>query len=230
MRVFTTRGDVLSKLERLAALFAIGYVVFFASVLLFTVNGPDPTEPIASEAARAVSEAGQMRLSALLGFFADLALAGFAVSLGRILARQGRRLAGGLAAAAGTAAAAVGAVSSAALIVAVQSAKRDYGADVFAAFGDLHTAALLLQLAPVGALLLAASFGGLGRVLSALAILVGAGCIIGSAAVMSAQFDRGPLGFGVVIWFVGLPLWLIATSVVLWRRGARDTGEPQTAG
>ena len=42
--------------------------------------------------------------------------------------------------------AAIDAVSAAALITAVQAADRDLGAGVFAAFGDLHTAALLFEL------------------------------------------------------------------------------------
>jgi hypothetical protein len=40
---------------------------------------------------------------------------------------------------------------------------------------------------------------------------------------MSEEFDRGLLGIGVVIWFIGLPLWLIVTSVVLIRRSGRST-------
>ncbi len=36
---------------------------------------------------------------------------------------------------------------------------------------------------------------------------------------MSEEFDRGPLEPAVVLWFLGLPLWLIAASIVLGRRG-----------
>ena len=31
----------------------------------------------------------------------------------------------------------------------------------------------------------------------------------------------GPFGLAVVLWFIGLPIWLIVTSIVLLRRGGR---------
>ena len=58
------RTDVLS-LDRLAAVFALGYVGLFAGLIMFTAEGPDPTLPPAEEMARAVSEVGpsERRLS-----------------------------------------------------------------------------------------------------------------------------------------------------------------------
>ena len=117
-------------------------------------------------------------------------------------------------------------MSAAGLIVAVEAADRALGADVFAAFGDLHTAALLLELAPLGIVLIVAWRARLGRVVSWMGLVVGIGCVIASGAVMSQDFDRGPLGIAVVVWFLGLPLWLVATSIVLIQRGARPEGSP----
>jgi len=108
----------------------------------------------------------------------------------------------------------------------VEAADRKLDAGVFAAFGDLHTAALLLELAPLGVVLLMAWRARLGRIVSWMGIVVGIGCVVAAGAVMSKDFDRGPLGVAVVIWFVGLPLWLIATSIVLIRRGARLDAPP----
>ena len=210
-------------LERIAAAFALGYVVLFACLLAFTTDGPDPTLPVAEEKARAASESAAMRASALLGFGATLAFTGFAVCLAIMLAKRGDHLGAALTAAAGGVTAAIDAVSAAGLVVAVEAADRDFSADVFAAFGDLHTAALLLELAPLGCVLLLAWRAKLGRLVSWLGLIVGIGCIIGTGAVMSEEFDRGPLGIGVVIWFIGLPLWLIVTSVVLIRRSGRST-------
>ena len=218
------------SLERIAAAFGLGYVVLFACLLAFTTDGPDPTLPPAEEMARAASESGAMRASALLGFAASLAFAGFAACLALILARRGETIAAALTAVAGAVAAATDAVSAAGLIVAVEAADRKLDAGVFAAFGDLHTAALLLELAPLGVVLLMAWRARLGRIVSWMGIVVGIGCVVAAGAVMSKDFDRGPLGVAVVIWFVGLPLWLIATSIVLIRRGARLDAPPPALG
>jgi MFS family permease len=206
------------SLERTTAGFGLAYVALFVSLLAFTTGGPDPTLQPAEEMARAVSEGTAMRASALLGFAAALAFAGFAVCLGLLLARAGNSFAAAMAASGGVIYAAASVVSSAALVVAVEAANRDLGSGVFAAFGDLHTAALLLGLAPTGIVLLAASRAGLGRIVSWAGIVIGLGCIVASGAVISQDFDRGPLGPAVVLWFLGLPLWLIAASIVLARR------------
>lgn len=214
------------SLERLAAAFALGYVGLFVGLLAFTTDGPDPTLPQAEEMARAVSESGAMRASALLIFAASLLFTGFAACLALMLERRGERTAAVLAVVAGAIATAINAVSAAGLIVAVEAADRALGADVFAAFGDLHTAALLLELAPLGVVLILAWRAGLGRVVSWMGLVVGIGCVIASGAVMSQEFDRGPLGIAVVIWFLGFPLWLVVTSIVLIRREARPEGPP----
>ena len=136
------------SLDRIAAAFALGYVVLFACLLTLTTDGPDPTLPVAEEQARAASESAAMRASALLGFGATLAFAGFAVCLAIMLAKRDDLLGAALVAVAGGVTAAIDAVSAAGLVVAVEAADRDLSADTFAAFGDLHTAALLLELAP----------------------------------------------------------------------------------
>ena len=209
------------SLDRLAAVFALGYVGLFAGLIMFTAEGPDPTLPPAEEMARAVSESGAIRASAVLLLASSLAFAGFAACLALILARRGETTAAALTAVAGAVATATKLTSAAGLIVAVEAADRAHSADVFAAFGDLHTAALLFALAPVGVVLLMAWRAGLGRTVSWIGIVVG---IVAAGAVMSEEFDRGPLGIAVVIWFLGLPVWLIATSIVLIRRG---THHPQ---
>jgi len=214
------------SLDGLAAAFALGYVGLFASLLIFTTDGPDPTLPPAEEMARAVSESGAMRASALLAFAAGLSFAGFAACLVLMLARRGETAAAVLTALAAAVATAIDGVSAAALVVSVEAADRALSADVFAAFGDLHTAALLFELAPLGVVLILAWRAGLGRPLSWTGLVVGIGCVIASGAAMSEEFDRGPLGIAVVIWFLGLPLWLIATSIVLLRRREQPDASP----
>ena len=217
------------SLDRLGAAFALGYVGLFACLLIFTTDGPDPTLPPAEEMARAVSESSAMRASALLAFAAGLSFAGFAACLVLMLARRGETTAAVLTAFAAAIATAIDAVSAAALVVAVEAADRALGVDVFAAFGDLHTAALLFELAPLGVVLILAWRAGLGRTLSWMGLVVGLACVIASGAVMSDEFDRGPLGIAVVIWFLGLPLWLIVTSIVLLRRREAPVASPALA-
>jgi hypothetical protein len=220
------------SLDRLAATFALGYVGLFACLLAFTTDGPDPTLPPAQEMARAVSESSALRASALLDLATSLSFAGFAACLALILSRRGEKTAAALTAVAGAVGTAVDAVSAAGLLVAVEAADRGLGTSVFAAFGDLHTAALLFALPPFGIVLLMASRAELGRVVSWMGIAVGIACICAAGAAMSQDFDRGPLGVAVFIWFIGLPVWLIATAIVLIRRGRGDvarTGEPSVA-
>jgi hypothetical protein len=205
-------------LDRLAALFALAYVGLFVGLIAFTTNGPDPTLQPADEMARAVSEGSAMRASALLGFAGSIALAGFATCLALMLLRGGDARGAAFMAVAGVLVAAIDAVSAAALITAVEAADRDLGAGVFAAFGDLHTAALLFELPAVGFVVLLAWRVHLGRIVSWLGAVVGLGCVLAVAAVMSRDFDQGPFGFAVMIWFIGLPIWLVVTSIVLLRR------------
>jgi hypothetical protein len=213
-------------LERLAALFALAYVGLFVGLIAFTTNGPDPTLQPADEMARAVSEGTAMRASALLGFAASIAFSGFATCLALMLLRRGDTRGAALTAVAGGLVAAIDAVSAAALITAVEAADRDLGAGVFAAFGDLHTAALLFELPAVGFVLLLAWRIHFGRIVSWLGVVVGLGCVLAAGAAMSRDFDQvhragGLFGFAVVLWFIGLPIWLVVTSIVLLRRGGR---------
>jgi len=210
-------------LERLAALFALAYVGLFVGLIAFTTNGPDPTLQPADEMARAVSEGTAMRASALLGFAASIAFSGFATCLALMLLRRGDTRGAALTAVAGGLVAAIDAVSAAALITAVEAADRDLGAGVFAAFGDLHTAALLFELPAVGFVLLLAWRIHFGRIVSWLGVVVGLGCVLAAGAAIR-DFDQvhragGPFGFAVVLWFIGLPIWLVVTSIVLLRRG-----------
>jgi hypothetical protein len=214
-------GFVPIPIERLAALFAVAYVGLFVSLVAFTTDGPDPTLRPADEIARAVSEGTAMRASALLGFAASIAFSGFAICVALMLLRRGDTRGAALTAVAGGLVAAIDAVSAAALITAVEAADRDLGAGVFAAFGDLHTAALLFELPTVGFVLLLTWRVHLGRIVSWLGVAVGLGCILAAGAVMSRDFDRGPFGFAVVIWFIGLPIWLVVTAIVLLRRGSQ---------
>ena len=206
------------SLERFTAAFALVYVALFVSLVAFTTTGPDPTLAPEIEMSRALSEATALRASAVLGLGTDVAFAGFAVGLALIMLRLGDARGGALTATAGGVAAAIGAVSFSALVVSVEAAKRGLGADVFAAFGDMHTAALLAELAPMGFVLLLAWRAGLGRVASWLGLVVGLASVIGAGSVMSTKLDQGPLGLLVFVWFIGLPLWLVVTSVALLRR------------
>ena len=110
------------SLDRLAAVFALGYVGLFAGLIMFTAEGPDPTLPPAEEMARAVSESGAIRASAVLLLASSLAFAGFAACLALILARRGETTAAALTAVAGAVATATKLTSAAELIVTVEAA------------------------------------------------------------------------------------------------------------
>ena len=174
-------------IERLAALFALAYVGLFVGLIAFTTNGPDPTLQPADEMARAVSEGTAMRASALLGFAASIAFSGFATCLALMLLRRGDTRGAALTAVAGGLVAAIDAVSAAALITAVEAADRDLGAGVFAAFGDLHTAALLFELPAVGFVLLLAWRIHFGRIVSWLGVVVGLGCVLAASRAAQAE-------------------------------------------
>ena len=98
--------------------------------------------------------------------------------------------------------------------------------------GHLHSTTLLISFAPLGAFVIAAGAALRGAVpgwTRWLGLVVGACGVVGAAAILSVKLDTGPLGLPVVVIFLGFPVWVLAVSIPLLRRGDSSVPLPLRA-
>jgi hypothetical protein len=85
--------------------------------------------------------------------------------------------------------------------------------------GHLHSVSLLLGFAPAGVVLLSSAAARLwGRALTVAAVLIGVAAMTASAALLSVDLDGGPLAAFVAASFLGIPVWVTAVAITLFRR------------
>ena len=211
----------MAGLARFAGACGIGAVAAFAANIMFTTDGPRPDEPAAAEAARIANEATQIRASALLLLIEALPTLAFLVVLAVVMARLGSLVLAVTAVAFGATATAVSVVSAAALASA--PAVTELGPGLVLALGDLHTTTLLAAASLLGVSAVAIGSGPvLPRWSRVSATGVGITGILSGAIMAVDDFDlgAGPLAIALFLWFLGWPLWLLATSIRLVTRGA----------
>jgi hypothetical protein len=212
---------VFTGLERLAAAAGLAAIGFYICLLAFTTDGPRPDEPVAAEAARIAAHSDAIRASAVLGAGGGVCLTAFVLLLALAAPRRGPAVVAAVVAA--TIFCALDLVSEAAVTVSAQSADTGLGAAAIMSFGHLHTTTLLLAFAPLGVALAAlATAQPRGRIARWSAYLIATGGILCAPALLSVKFDEGPFGPGVVIVFLGMPIWVVATSVSLLLRQRRN--------
>jgi hypothetical protein len=195
----------------------------------FTTEGPRPDRPAASEAARMAGHAGAVRASALLGVAQGVALGGMLVLLAMI---ADRRTSGRLVAVSSAAAVGVATVAQAVLAVVPQIAGSAGSPDLVGVLGDLHSTVLLSSFGLFGVALIAAGVATRSGALPVwsrwLGIAVGVCGVLASGALATRNFDlgSGPSSIFVALYFVGLPLWQLTTSVTLLVRRPPVGGGP----
>lgn len=211
-----------TSVRRAAGISGIVAVVAMIANLSFTTDSPRPDKPAAAEAARALSEAGALRASALLIVVMAVGIGAMLVLLAELAPTNTpvRRAAASLLRGVAIAATAVWLVSASALAAVPQVVHSKLSDDFVIALGDLHTTLFFADAALVGTGFVLAGWtlsGVLPRWSTWLGILVGVCGVITSATMAIQDFDLGhglPVPF-VVPYFFGLPLWLLSTSVVL---------------
>jgi hypothetical protein len=226
-----------NSVRQVAGISGVVAVAALIANLAFTTDGPRPDKPAATEAARALAQAGELRASALLIVVMAIAMGTMLMMLADLASTTtpGRRASAGLLRGVAVAATAVWLVSASALAAVPQVAESKLSDDFVIALGDLHTTLFFADAALVGAGFVLAGWTLLGilpRWSTWLAILVGVCGMISSVTMAIHDFDLGhglPVAF-VVPYFFGLPLWMLSTSVVLLTASERPVRSPAPVG
>jgi hypothetical protein len=202
------------------------YAIIIVVSVVATTTGPDPTVPVAAEAARMAAESEEFHWGSVLGVLAALAFGAFGVAAARLADARGRSLLAALTGASGQLTAAGLLVSFSALAAAAVSADAGFAPEVTVAMAHLHTTSFIGAFAPAGVtVLLACASGVFGRIATAAGGVVGLGCLVATGALLSPVLDRGPVTLAVAVAFFGLPLWMLAvaaTGILRRRRTAPD--------
>jgi hypothetical protein len=213
--------------ERFAAAAGMAAIGFYLCLLAFTTDGPRPNEPVAAEAARIAANTDAIRMSAVLGAAGGICLSAFVVLLA--CSAPSRGLAAVIAVVSATIFCALDLVSEAAIAASAQSADTGLGPAVIMSFGHLHTTTLLLAFAPLGVALAAlATAWPRRRIARWSAYIIAAGGLLCVPALLSVKFDEGPFGPAVVLVFLGMPIWVVATSIGLIRASRAEVHALET--
>lgn len=225
----TSNGSRLAA-DRVMAIGGLLFTVLLVVNLVTTTDGPDPVAPATQEAARIATHATAIRWSGLLGLLGDLAFGAFGIGAAMVLRRGGADLLAALTGAAALTTTALWSCSFAALVASAQAAQGGLSADATMIMGHLHSTTLIAGFVPAGATVLLASTAlPFGRATRAIGVLIGAAGLLACTALLSPSLDRGPMGFAVVVVFLGLPLCLLVASVTVLRgRPTRGTWKVST--
>lgn len=208
---------------------AAGFVSVMLLLALFNAfpSIPAPSKGIDGIAASAATDRGAHLLAAYVGTLLSGSLVVFGAAVVTALRRSDVRGDGWwiLALAGITIVSAIGIVADALVIVLVRAVGHGVGGDpLWLAYGGDHWLGTLMGV-PFGVFLLGAGMGSratrvLPRWLSWSAIALAVALVVGAGSVAGDEVDGGPLGGVLLLGYVGLLVWMIGVSVVLWRRPA----------
>lgn len=212
-------------LDRVGA--AAGLVSAALLVALFNAfpSIPGPNKGIHAIAGSASTDRGAHLLAAYVGTLLAGALVVFGAAVATALRRSDVRGDGWwiLALAGITIVSAIGIVADALVIVLVRAVGHGVGGDpLWLAYGGDHWLGTLMGV-PFGVFLLGVGMGSratqlLPRWLSWSAIALAAVLVVGAGSVAGDEVDGGPLGVVLLLGYVGLLVWMVGVSIVLWRR------------
>jgi hypothetical protein len=224
-----------STLDRLGA--AAGVAAVLLLVALFTVLPalPAPNHGIAKIA----SSADVNRDGLLGGAYVGALFTGALLVFGACLAARLRRAEGAAAgwwliSLVGIGATAVGIVGNALTVTFVRAVGHGVdGKALWLGYGADHWLGVLVAV-PLAVFLLGAGMGArrtgiLPRWLAWLALVAAAVLTIGGASVVGDEVDGGVLGSVLVLGYVALIVWIVGTSVTLWRRSGEIVAAPVVA-
>jgi hypothetical protein len=213
-------------LDRVGAVAGVAAVVLLLSLFAVVPVLPGPDAAIDDIAAKAATNDTAL----LLGSYLGALMAGALLVFGSALAAAMRRAEGSdggwwlvtLAGIAATSVGIAGNVMAASFVRAVQHGVR--GDALWVGYGGDHASGTLLAL-PLAVFLLGAGLGAratglLPRWLAWEATATAAILVVGGASIAGNELDGGPLGSALVLGYLALLVWILATSVALWR-GAR---------
>jgi hypothetical protein len=213
-------GRSLARVGAVAGLVAIALLVTLIAVM---PAQPGPDRPIAEITQSAIDD----RSSLLLGSYLGALMAGSLLVFGAAVAAAVRRASPdsgwwivALVGIAGTAT--VGIVSNALVVAFVRAVEHGVRGDsLWIGFSADHALGTLMAV-PLGIFLLGAGLGAraseaLPRWLVWVSLAGVAGLLVGAGSITGDELEGGPLGIPLALGYVALLVWIVATSVVLWR-------------
>ena len=212
------------SIERVGAVAGVVSVVLLVSLFTVFPSIPAPNKGVDKIARSATADRGAHLLAAYFGTL----LSGALIVFGAAVAARIRRADSGdgwwiVALAGVTAAGAIGFVSDALVIVLVRAAGHGIHGDVlWLAYGGDHWIGALTGV-PLGLFLVGVGVGSrsarlLPGWLSWAAIVLAAAFVVGAGSVTGDEVDGGPLGVLLFLGYLGLLIWIVSVSVILWRR------------
>lgn len=228
-------GHSNRTLDRTGAVAGIAAVVFLLAILIVMKSLPAPDKPIGAIAASARDDASSLLWGAYLGTLAGLALLAF----GAVVAAALRRVEGNhggwwLVALVGVAGTSIGIVGDAAVITFVRAVGHGVTGDtLWIGYGFDHWVGVLVA-APLGLFVFAAAMGSrssglLPRWLSWAGIGIAPLLVVGAASVTGDEVSGGILGVPLFLGYLTAFIWIIATSVCLWRVPRERAGAHKAA-
>jgi hypothetical protein len=223
-------------LDRIGA--AAGLAAVLLLVALFTVfpSLPSPDSSIRAIAAKANANRDGLLLGGYAGALMTGALTLFGASLAARLRRAEGSAGGGwwLVALAGIAGTAIGIVGNALEIMFVRAVGHGAGGtSLWIGYGADHWLGVLVAI-PLALFLLGVGLGAratatLPRWLAWLALVLSPLFLLGAGSVTGDEVDGGILGVPLLVGYLGLIVWIVATSITILRRPQPAIAEQATA-
>ena len=215
-----TSGHTLDRLGAVAGLAAVALLVSLMAVLPAL---PGPDRPIAEITQSAIDDRSSLLLGSYLGALIAGALLVFGAAVASSIRRRDPDNGWWIVAVAGmTGTAAVGIVSSALVVAFVRAVEHGARGDaLWIGYSGDHALGTLIAI-PLGIFLLGAGLGAraaraLPRWLMWIALAGAAALLLGAGSITGDELEGGPLGIPLVLGYLALLVWIVGTSLVLWR-------------
>jgi len=209
-------------LDRVGAAAGIAAVALLVTLIAGLPALPGPDSPIEEIAEAAFADRGSLLLGSYLGALMGGALLVFGAAVAAVIRRADGDEGWWIVALAGTAATAIGIVSNALVVAFVRAVENGAQGDaLWVGYSGDHALGTLIAV-PLGVFLFGAGMGArasgaLPRWLAWVAIVSATALIVGAGSITGGELEGGPLAVPLLLGYLGLLVWIVATSVVLGR-------------
>jgi hypothetical protein len=211
------------SLDRVGAVAGIAAVALLVTLIAVLPAQPGPDRPIAEITQSAIDDRSSLLLGSYLGALMAGALLVFGAAVAAVVRRASPDSGWWIVALVGIGGtAAVGIVSNALVVAFVRAVEHGArGESLWIGYSGDHALGTLMAV-PLGIFLLGAGLGAraseaLPRWLAWVAVAGAAGLLVGAGSITGDELEGGPLAIPLVLGFLALLVWIVATSVVLWR-------------
>ena len=216
-------NDAGRLLDRVGAAAGIAAVTLLVTMIAALPALPGPDRPIAEITQSAIDDRSSLLLGSYLGALMAGALLVFAAAVAATIRRAEPNSGWWMLALAGIAgAAAIGIVSNALVVAFVRAVEHGARGDsLWIGYSGDHALGTLMAV-PLGVFLLGAGLGArvpraLPRWLTWVSVAGAAALILGAGSIRGDELEGGPLGVPLVLGYLALLVWILGTSVTLWR-------------